>query len=552
MLLYTTLRVMETFQTLRHRPWLGIVVALATAAAALGLRFALGDRLVGVPFLTFFGAIAFTAFLCGPGAGVAAVVFSALFAAYCLMPPFHTFALASASEWIALGFFLVAGSFLVFLTAVMQLAVDRYARAVRELEDAKAELEQRVQSRTRELENANQRLVDEAATRAAAESQVRQMQKMEAVGQLTGGIAHDFNNMLAIIVASLDLAGRQLPAKPDKAVRHIGNALEGAKRAAELTARLLAFSRIQALDPRVLNANRLVSDMSEILQRTLGEETRLETVLAGGLWLVMADSAQIEQAILNICLNSRDAMPSGGRLTLETRNASLDDEYAAAHAEVAPGQYVEIAITDTGQGMTPEVVSRAFEPFYTTKPTGRGSGLGLSQVYGFVNQSGGHVKVYSEPGQGTTVRIYLPRHISESCPAPTNVALEAARSGSGDEVILLVEDDEGVRRTAAATLVELGYAVLEAGTPQQALEILESAATVSLLFTDIVMPDMNGRMLADAARVQRPALKVLYTTGYTRNAVIHNGIVDPGIAVLPKPFTVDQLARKVREVLDGD
>jgi len=402
------------------------------------------------------------------------------------------------------------------------------------------------------LEAANRELTVEAASRQAAEGQVRQMQKMEAIGQLTGGIAHDFNNMLAIVIGSLDVAKRRLTSDVRRAETCIDNALDGAQRAAQLTGRLLAFSRQQPLAPRVLDVNKLVGGMSEMLRRSVGEQLRVETVLAGGLWNTFVDPGQLESAILNLCVNARDAMPDGGKLTLETGNAHLDDAYAADHAEVSAGQYVMVSVTDSGAGMPPEVAERAFDPFYTTKGVGRGTGLGLSQVHGFVKQSGGHVKIYSEPGVGTTVKLYLPRSQSAEAAASASATPIEALRAAGEEIVLVVEDEERVRHLSVDALRELGYTVVQAPDATQALAVLEMQPRVDLLFTDIVMPDMNGRKLADEATQRRPDLKVLYTTGYTRNAIVHNGMLDADVAFLAKPFTYEQLALKVRQVLDGE
>jgi signal transduction histidine kinase/CheY-like chemotaxis protein len=405
--------------------------------------------------------------------------------------------------------------------------------------------------RLRDAVEANRHLQAEAASREAAEAQVRQFQKTEAIGQLTGGIAHDFNNMLAIVIGSLDLAKRRLKTDLARAEACIDSAMEGADRAAQLTARLLAFSRQQPLAPTVLDVNKLVGGMSELLRRTIGENLRVETVLAGGLWRTRVDAAQLENAIVNLCVNARDAMPDGGKLTIETSNAHLDDTYAADHAEVDAGQYVMISVTDTGTGMPPEVIERAFDPFYTTKGAGRGTGLGLSQVHGFVKQSRGHVKIYSEPGIGTTIKIYVPRSTSdleqaESASRPTG---ELPR-GKTDEIVLVVEDDERVRHLSVDALRELGYTVVQASDAAQALTVLTMQPRVDLLFTDVVMPDLNGRRLADKAREARPDLKVLYTTGYTKNAIVHNGMLDADVAFIAKPFTIEQLALKVRSILD--
>jgi signal transduction histidine kinase len=397
----------------------------------------------------------------------------------------------------------------------------------------------------------NAKLVEEASSRAEAEAQVRQMHKMESIGQLTGGIAHDFNNMLAIVIGSLDLAKRRLAKDRVRAEACIDNAMQGAERAAQLTQRLLAFSRQQPLAPVATDANRLVGGMSELMRRTIGETVRFETVLAGGLWPAFIDAGQLENALVNLCVNARDAMPDGGRLTIETANTHLDEAYAAQHDEVAAGQYVMVSVTDTGCGMPADVIERAFDPFYTTKEVGSGTGLGLSQVYGFVKQSGGHVKIYSEAAVGTTVKLYLPRHFGVAeAPGAAIADAELPRANS-HEIVLVVEDEERVRLLSVDTLRELGYTVFHAEGPRQALAKLAELPRVDLLFTDIIMPDMNGRKLADAARAERPDLKVLYTTGYTKNAIVHNGMLDHDVAFLAKPFTIAQLAAKVRQVLDA-
>ncbi len=388
--------------------------------------------------------------------------------------------------------------------------------------------------------------------REMAEVKVRQLQKMESLGQLTGGIAHDFNNMLAVIIGSLDLAERKMGTDLQRALECINNARDGAMRAASLTARLLAFSRQQPLAPVPLDTNRLVAGMSELLRRTLGEDVMVETVLAGGLWTTFADPSQLENAILNLAVNARDAMTGGGRLTIETANSYLDDEYAKSRGEVAPGQYVMICVSDTGCGMSHDVIERAFDPFFTTKEVGKGTGLGLSQVFGFVKQSGGHVAIYSEVGNGTTLKLYLPRHQGEAMLA-TDVGRNemALPLGRKDEVILVVEDEKSVRDYSVDALTELGYTAIAAADGSEALVALSYNPAISMLFTDVVMPRMNGRKLADEAVLVRPGIKILYTTGYTRNAVVHNGMLDPGVAFLPKPFTIAQLAHKVRMVLDG-
>lgn len=404
----------------------------------------------------------------------------------------------------------------------------------------------------RELTDANAELLLQIDEREKAESQLRQVQKMESIGQLTGGIAHDFNNMLAIVIGNLDIAQRRFTTAPDKALAAVRHAMEGADRAATLTRRLLAFSRQQPLEPQTLDINKLVGGMSELLHRALGEQIRVETVLAGGLWRTHADPSQLENAILNLSVNARDAMENGGKLTIETLNAYLDDDYARRHEGTAAGQYVAVAVSDTGSGMSRGVLDKAFEPFFTTKGVGKGTGLGLSQIYGFVRQSGGHVKIYSEVGQGTTVKIYLPRLFADDQPLPQeSAAIVETPHGHADELVLVVEDEEEVRRMSVATLRELGYTVIEAAGGAEALRSLATHPEVRLLFTDVVMPDMNGRELADVAREEHPDLLVVYTTGYTRNAIVHNGVLDAGVDFIPKPFTVDQLARKIRAVFDG-
>ena len=384
--------------------------------------------------------------------------------------------------------------------------------------------------------------------------QLRQSQKMEAVGQLTGGIAHDFNNMLAIVIGSLDMLRRRLSEAETDRLRLIDNAMDGAKRAATLTQRLLAFSRQQTLAPMPLDANTLVAGMSDLLQRTLTEGIQLETQSAPGLWPIFADPNQLESAILNLAVNARDAMPEGGgRLIIETANAILDDSYVREHFGVQAGQYVLVAVTDTGVGMSPTVVRRAFEPFFSTKEVGKGTGLGLAMVYGFVKQSGGHVRIYSEPGHGTTVKLYLPRHRAATSAADGGEPAESrplpARDSRG-EMVLVVEDEPAVRRLSVEGLRELGYRVVAADGAVSALLMLERNPDIALLFTDVVMPEVNGGKLAEEARRRRPDLKVLFTTGYAGNAVVRNGVVEQGMHLLGKPFTLDQLACKIAEALD--
>jgi two-component system NtrC family sensor kinase len=401
-----------------------------------------------------------------------------------------------------------------------------------------------------------QRLQAEVTRREATEQALRQSQKMEAVGRLSGGIAHDFNNMLTIILGNIDIALQRIGGDNPRVQRALQAARQGSERAAMLVQRLLAFSRQHPLEVKAVDTNRLVHDMSELLRRTIGETTSIETVLAGGLWRIAVDPNQLENAIVNLAVNARDAMPDGGRLTIETANSYLDEAYTAAHGgEVVHGQYVMIAVSDTGTGMSREIMEKAFEPFFTTKPTGMGTGLGLSMVYGFAKQSGGHVKIYSEAGEGTTIKLYFPR-LSEQRNLPDWSEEDRAPSKSkprgGTETILLVEDDGEVRRFASETLRELGYTVHAAPEGATALEILDSTPQIQMLFTDVVLPNgMNGRQLADEALRRRPGLKVLYATGYTRNAIIHHGRLDSDVELLSKPFTANELARKVRAILDS-
>lgn len=425
-------------------------------------------------------------------------------------------------------------------------------------------LAREIQRAIGELRDKTAALEAEVKLRRNAQDALRQAQKMEAVGQLTGGIAHDFNNILTVILGNLDTLRRRFAnVEPSQSAvdlvamarKPIDLALQGARSAAQLTHQLLAFSRRQPLEPVTLDLNRLVSSMSDLLRRTLGETINFETILAADLWPTFADKNEIENALINLCVNARDAMPKGGRLTIETANVDLDEAYAAQFEDVAPGQYVLLSVADTGTGVPPDLLEQIFEPFFTTKPPGKGSGLGLAMVHGFVKQTGGHIRLYSEVNYGTTVKIYLPRLGQDERPiaAPASKVAPAAQSprAAPKETVLLVEDNPGVRNYAKTALQELGYRVIEASEVAQAMQVInDHAERIDLLFTDVVLPDATGRTLADAVLKLRPNLPVLFTTGYTRNAIVHQGRLDADVRLLAKPYTQQDLAKKIREMLD--
>ncbi|WP_426162822.1 PAS domain S-box protein [Sandarakinorhabdus sp. DWP1-3-1] len=406
----------------------------------------------------------------------------------------------------------------------------------------------RARETMRDYNETLKREIEVAVTqRKQAEVQLFQAQKMEAIGNLTGGVAHDFNNILQVVKGNLDLLTRNVVGN-ETAERRIQHAMAGVSRGAKLTSQLLAFARRQPLEPSALHLGRLLHGLDDMLRRTLGEAVEIEIVSSGGLWNCNIDRAQIENAILNLAINARDAMENRGKLTLEVSNAVLDDHYASDHADVTAGQYVMLAVTDTGCGMTPETLAKVFEPFFSTKPEGEGTGLGLSMVYGFVRQSGGHVKLYSEVGVGTTVRLYLPRtRLLEEAAAE----LPALTSQGGAETILVVEDDESVRATAVELLTDLGYRVLTASNADSALAIVESGVAIDLLFTDVVMPgNLRSTDLARLTIAAHPSAGVLFTSGYTQNAIVHAGRLDEGVELLSKPYGRDNLARKIRQVLE--
>jgi signal transduction histidine kinase len=398
-----------------------------------------------------------------------------------------------------------------------------------------------------------ERVTREIAARAAVEENLKQSQKMEAVGQLTGGIAHDFNNLLTGIGGSLELIqSRMAQGRLDAVDRYIAAAQNAVKRAASLTHRLLAFSRRQTLDPKPTNVNRLVAGMEDLIRRTVGPSVQMEVIGAGGLWLTLIDPNQLENALLNLCINARDAMPDGGRLTIETANKWLD-ERAAKERELSPGQYVSLCVTDTGTGMTRSVIAHAFEPFFTTKPLGQGTGLGLSMIYGFVRQSRGQVRIYSELGKGTTMCLYLPRHDRSAEEEDGDFARPSEIKLAGDgEVVMVVDDEPTIRMLISEVLEDHGYTAIEATDGPSGLRILQSDVRIDLLITDVGLPNgMNGRQLADAAREIRPWLKILFITGYAENAVVGNGHLDKGMQIIAKPFAMDVLAKKIRGIFEG-
>ncbi len=404
--------------------------------------------------------------------------------------------------------------------------------------------------RVRELSDANARLRAESAERERVEEALRQSQKMEAVGQLTGGLAHDFNNLLTGVTGSLELMQTRIAQGRIKDVdRYVQAAQGAAKRAAALTHRLLAFSRRQTLDPKATDVNRLAAGMEELIRRTVGPAVALALVEPGGLWSTLVDPGQLENALLNLCINARDAMPEGGKLTIEMANRLLD-ERGAYGRDLPPGEYVSLCVSDTGTGMPPDVIAKAFDPFFTTKPIGMGTGLGLSMIHGFANQSGGQVRIHSEVGRGTTVCLYLPRHLGAAeTPAPASDLADAPRAEHG-QTVLVVDDEPTVRMLVAEVLEDLGYTAIEASDGAAGLKVLQSDVRLDLLVTDVGLPGgMNGRQVADAARVARPDLKVLFITGYAENAVLRHGHLDPGMHVLVKPFAMEALASHIKELI---
>ena len=448
-----------------------------------------------------------------------------------------------SEAWFVAGIGLIA-------TVLLSLAAHQQRRAQREIYELNATLETRVDERTQDLQRANAQLRQADEDRAKLDEQLRQSQKMEAVGQLTGGLAHDFNNLLAGITGSLELMQtRMSQGRLGDLDRYMTVAQGAAKRAAALTHRLLAFSRRQTLTPKPTNVNGLIGGMEDLIRRTIGPQIALEVVGAAGLWPALIDPGQLENALLNLCINARDAMPDGGRITIETANKWLDRPAAIKHA-IPEGQYLTLCVTDTGTGMAPEVIARVFEPFFTTKPIGQGTGLGLSMIHGFAQQSGGQVRIYSEVGQGTTVCLFMPRHYGEADGEDAALTLTQAARAEQGETVLIVDDEPSVRMLVTEVLEDLGYTAIEAADSVAGLKLLHSNVRIDLLVTDVGLPGgMNGRQMADAGRERRPDLGVLFITGYAENSVIGHGHLEPGMQVLTKPFAMEALATRIKDLI---
>lgn len=428
-----------------------------------------------------------------------------------------------------------------------QRAAEASLREQAEMLSRQVRHRERAEEQLRQLnENLEARVISEIAERRQAEVKLAQAQKMETVGKLTGGVAHDFNNLLQVVSGNLQLLGKDV-AGNERAEKKIANAMAGVARGSKLASQLLAFGRRQALEPKTVNVSRFVQGMDDMIRRAIGEAIEVETVVGGGLWNTFIDPTQIENALLNLAINARDAMEGRGKLTIELSNAHLDDDYARTHDEVTPGQYVMMAVSDTGSGMSPEIIEKVFEPFFSTKAEGKGSGLGLSMVYGFVKQSGGHIKIYSEVGHGTTIKLYLPRALDAE---DVEVVVDNGPIVGGTETVLVVEDDAEVRETVVAMLTDLGYRTLKAVDPDSALTVIDSGIPIDILFTDVVMPgSMKSPELARKAKQRLPNIAVLFTSGYTENSIVHGGRLDAGVELLSKPYTREALARKFRHVL---
>lgn len=532
----------------RRRPAAGYAVAIVLAVLGLVVRLLLGPAFLGFPFITFTPAVLAAGYFAGARAGLACAAASAALAWYFLVVPSERLGSASPHGSIAIAIFLINAVLIVLVVSGMNRA---YARAVLvEEERARSNvlLEQRVFEGTRELSQANEARLAEVEARREAEARAAQTDRLDAIGRLTGGVAHDFNNMLAVIIGNLELVETKLNRGDTDVMRHIDGAMDGARRSATLTRRLLAFARLQPLDPIVAQVNELIKGIEELLIRTLGERISIECQLAPDLWHARIDPGQLEGALVNLAVNARDAMPDGGCLLVRTWNM-LGSQSSEGARETCGSDQVVIEVTDTGSGMSEEVQARAFEPFFTTKEPGKGTGLGLSQLYGFMRQSGGGVQIRSSLGSGTTISLYLPR-----CEAPppatqgTGHVMEAVPRASGPETILIVEDEDRVRRATSQTLQELGYRVLEVVDASRALELLSQNAEIQLVLSDIIMPGMSGTELADIVRTHRPEMPFLFMSGYSADQFEQRA--ERAGDLLTKPFTRDRLARHVRALLD--
>lgn len=535
----TEMTILPFIPNFRDRHVLRYAIAVLLSLAALWVRVFLDGVFDGYPFLTFFPAVLLAALLGGLGPGLMAMILCGLLAQYFLIGPKHSLEIAEPSGWIALGIYGATAAGMVGLVHKITLAYEGQLETKNALSELNRTLEEKVALRTAELQA-------EIADRIAAEDQVRQMQKMEAVSQLTGGIAHDFNNMLTLVIGALDLAKVRAEAQNDPRItKYIGVAQEGAQRAASLTSRLLAFARQQPLEPQAVNINELVSGLSLLLQRTLGDHIKVEMLLDKRIWHCFADPSQLENALMNLVINARDAMPDGGLLAVETANIELGSEQVRK-MPLSAGQYVRVTVRDTGTGIAPEAVERVFEPFYTTKGVGKGTGLGLSQVHGFVTQSGGHIRIMSTPGIGTLIELLLPRFVGQIASSVSSTGDDVELGRTGAQTVLVVEDEGQVRDIVVNVLSELGYLVHPAEGPDQALQQLKELGRVDLLLTDVMMPSMSGTSLASEARALYPEVKVLYMTGYAPESIIPDNARKAGMAVLRKPFSVEQLAKAVR------
>jgi signal transduction histidine kinase/ActR/RegA family two-component response regulator len=524
-----------TLLWIRERFWISYAIPVVASLAGLLLRFAIGHHLPGAPFFTFIPAVLVSVLAGGFGPGLLAVVISAFLGNYFFVAPTGLFSFSKGWS-IGLAFFFVAG-IIMFLVNALMTTNFRLSHAMEMLRTNNDSLETRIAARTAEL--------------MEAEAQLHQSQKMEALGHLTGGITHDFNNLLTGIAGSLEMLHTRLQqGRLEDLPRHVSAARESAARGASLTQRLLAFARRQSLEPRATDINALVGSMEDLIRRTIDPGIILNVTNAASLWTTLVDPNQLELALLNLCINASDAMPAGGNLIIKTENHTLDGPRAKA-LELSPGQYVSLSICDNGTGMEPDVMEHAFDPFFTTKPVGQGTGLGLSMVYGFVRQSGGHVRICSTPGQGTSVYLYLLRH--DGAAEAAKLHDPSREPPALSKTVLVVDNDPAERARIADLLRQLDYTALRAEDGPNALKILQSSRRINLLITDVGLPHgMNGRQLAEAARALRPNLQVLFITSYADNTLIRQIILPPGMHVLPKPFAPAALATRIQKLLTAE